>query len=101
MKLLTKDLIKKFPPLNTTDSKDTKDINIIAKFFTPDSSWTWYATEFDGKNTFFGYVRGIENELGYFYLTELNSVKGHLGLHIERDMHFGSHTLKEVMDKRI
>jgi len=31
--------------------------------FTPDSSWTWYAMEFDGVDTFFGLVNGFEEEL--------------------------------------
>jgi hypothetical protein len=28
------------------------------KFFTPDSNWTWYASEFDGEDVFFGLVIG-------------------------------------------
>jgi len=44
------------------------DLNAKAqvKFFTPDSSWTWYATEFDGEDLLFGLVVGHEIELGYF-----------------------------------
>ena len=26
---------------------------VICKFFTPDSSWTWYGLEFDGQDIFF------------------------------------------------
>jgi hypothetical protein len=33
---------------------------------TADSSWTWYSTEFDGEDLFFGLVVGFETELGYF-----------------------------------
>ena len=29
---------------------------MYVKFFDPWSQWTWYATEFDGKNEFFGIV---------------------------------------------
>ena len=68
------------------------------KFFTPDSNWTWYATEFDGEDIFFGVVIGFEIELGYFSLSELDSVKGPLGLPIERDLYFEPKTLKELMD---
>jgi hypothetical protein len=25
----------------------------LVKFFTPDSSWVWYCSEFDGKDIFF------------------------------------------------
>jgi len=101
MKLLTKELIAKFPPLYANEGKKPEKVKVICKFFTPDSSFTWYATEFDGKDTFFGFVRGLENELGYFSLKELETVTGPLGLHVERDLYFGNHTLKEVMEKQL
>jgi hypothetical protein len=65
-------------------------MNAIAqvKFFTPDGGWTWYATEFDGDDLFFGLVVGFEMELGYFRLSELKTVRGRLGLPIERDLTF-------------
>ena len=66
------------------------------KYFTPDSSWTWYATEFDGEDTFFGLVDGFEKELGYFSLSELKSVKGPMGLPIERDLYWNPRKLKEI-----
>ena len=87
MKLLTDELIKILPPLYSTEN--IKDPLIQCKFFTPDSSWSWYVLEFDKTNEiFFGYVCGLENELGYFSLQELESVKGQLGLGIERDTSF-------------
>ena len=46
----------------------------LVKFFTPDSSWTWYASEFNGDDIFFGFVIGFEPEFGYFSLSELESV---------------------------
>lgn len=101
MKLLTKELREKFPKLNETENKKPEEIKVIAKFFDPTGSWTWYATEFDGVDTFFGFVRGFENELGYFSLSELENTKGRWGLGIERDRHFGEHTLAEVMEKRL
>lgn len=70
----------------------------IVKFFTPDANWTWYASEFDGEDIFFGLVSGLEIELGYFSLSELESIKGPLGLPIERDHHFEPKTLKELME---
>jgi len=60
----------------------------VVKFFTPDSGWTWYASEFDGTDTFFGLVDGFEKELGCFSLSELASVRGKLGLPVERDRYF-------------
>lgn len=86
MKLLTEELKKSLPKLYTTESE--ADPLIICKFFTPDSNWTWYVLEFDGENTFFGLVAGIETELGYFTLDELESYRGSWGLGIERDLFF-------------
>jgi hypothetical protein len=66
------------------------------KYFTPDGSWTWYATEFDGIDTFFGLVSGWDIELGYFSLPELEGARGQLGLPIERDLWYEPQTLREL-----
>ena len=97
MVLLTKEVLKKLPPLYSQEEKGLDAVAVV-KFFTPDSNWTWYATEFDGDDLFFGLVDGFEKEIGYFRLSELQSVKGALGLPIERDMYFKPKTLKELMD---
>ena len=68
------------------------------KFFTPDSNWTWYASEFDGDDIFFGLVIGFVNEFGYFSLSELQAVRGPWGLPIERDIHFEPKTLGEMLE---
>ena len=70
----------------------------LVKFFTPDTSWTWYASEFDGDDIFFGLVSGLEVEFGYFALSELDEIRGPLGLPIERDLHFEPKTLQELAD---
>ena len=101
MKLLTAEIKNKLPKLNTNENKEPGDTPIIAKFFCPWNSWAWYATEFDGIDTFFGWVHGDFPELGYFSLNELQSVKGPLGLGIERDKFFKKHTLAEVTEKRL
>jgi len=95
MKLLTEELRRKLPPLYSQDGKGGKAI-AHGKFFTPDSSFTWYATEFDGDDIFFGLVDGQFRELGYFSLRELEEVRGPLGLAIERDIHWQPKTLEEV-----
>lgn len=74
------------PPLGSTEGK--RDPLAVAKFFTPDSSWTWYVLEFDGEDTFFGLVDGQARELGYFSLRELEAARGHLALPVERDTAF-------------
>lgn len=94
MQLLTKEIRVALPLLYS--SEDVEDPMVWCKFFTPDSSWTWYAVEFDGVDTFFGLVDGFEEELGYFSLAELQSVRGKLGLPIERDRYFKPCRLSEV-----
>ena len=86
MELLTKELREQLPPLYSQEHE--ADPLVICKFFTPDSSWTWYAIEFDGQDVFFGLVVGFEEELDYFRLSELTQARGPLGLPIERDLHF-------------
>jgi Protein of unknown function (DUF2958) len=80
------------------------------KFFAPDGSWTWYASEgspvdangyFDTDKEkvdflFFGLVIGFEIEYGYFSLSELAEVRGALGLPIERDLYFEPRPLGEL-----
>lgn len=98
MMLLTKALRNKMPPLYANESIGL-EAKALVKFFTPDSSWTWYASEFDGEDTFYGLVDGHEVELGYFSLSELESVRGPWGLPIERDMHFEPTTLWKLKDR--
>jgi hypothetical protein len=96
MKLLTKEVLEKLPKLYEQEEKGLDAVAVV-KFFTPDGDWTWYATEFDGEDLFFGLVDGFEKELGYFSLSELESARGALGLPIERDMFFKPTPLKELM----
>ncbi len=97
MHLLTNELRKKLPALGATEKQE--DPQVLLKLFTPDSNWTWYVTEFDGKDTFFGLVVGFEVELGYFSLSELEATTGPLGLHVERDLYFKPTPLSEVRKK--
>jgi hypothetical protein len=97
MKLMTKEIQKKFEtkPIGSGESVGL-DSEVVVKFFTPWANWTWYATEFDGKDEFFGLVDGFEKELGYFYLSELESLSGPFGMKVERDLHFGNKKLSEL-----
>ena len=95
MKLLTKEIRKKLPPLYSQEELGAKAV-VHLKLFTPDSSWTFWATEFDGKDTFFGLVDGQCKELGYFSLAELESARGPLGLPIERDLYWRPKTLDQI-----
>jgi len=95
--LLDTESREKLPTLYSGEEKGLEALAQV-KFFTPDSSWTWYASEFDGEDIFFGLVSGLEVELGYFSLKELEEVKGPLGLPIERDLDFEPKTLRELME---
>jgi len=89
---------EKLPPLYSTDNQGMKALAQL-KFFTPDSDWTWYASEFDGEDTFFGLVSGYDVELGYFSLKELQETRGPMGLQIERDLYFEPKMLRELKEK--
>jgi hypothetical protein len=109
-KLLPKEIREQLPALYNNEA-----IGLLAlaqvKFFTPDSNWTWYASEGSPvdeddycdtdkeKVSFllFGLVVGFEMELGYFDLGELEEVRGPLNLPIERDLYFKPQTLEELM----
>ena len=98
MNLLPEEVRKQLPPLYSQEH--VKDPVVQVKFFTPDSSWTWYATEGseqDDDFLFFGYVIGHENEWGYFVLSELEAARGPLGLPIERDLHFKPAPMSQVL----
>ena len=58
MELMTVQVRRALPLLGSQDGKGG-DAVVTVKYFTPDSSWTWYATEFDGEDTFFGLVDGL------------------------------------------
>jgi hypothetical protein len=114
MKLLTKELTRRIPPLYSQEH--VKDPLVVCKFFTPDTQRTWYVIEGSTRELkgcgiwwksencdhrpltdynpgrddvlFFGYVVGDVPELGYFILSELTEVRGGLGLPVERDLYF-------------
>lgn len=92
MMLLTKELRKKLPPLGARDGLDGP---ALVKFFTPWAGWTWYAAEFDGEDVFFGLVEGLDRELGYFSLRELEALRGPVGLRVERDLYWTPRPLSE------
>ena len=104
MKLLPKEIREQLPPLYSQDGKGGKAV-VYVKYFTPSSSWTWLSTEGEpvldesGKEVdfkFFGLVFGHEREFGYFLLSELEEVRGPMGLPIERDLHFKPKMLEEI-----
>lgn len=98
MKLLTQEIRRKLPPLGSQEPLGPKAV-VHVKFFTPDSNWTWYAISGapEGDDfVFFGLVDGHEKELGYFSLSELQSVRGPMGLAIERDLYWRPTKLRDI-----
>ena len=104
MKLLPCKIRERLPSLGGQDDKGGKAI-AYAKFFTPDSSFSWFVTEGSPvRNSdndpvdyiLFGLVEGQCKELGYFRLSELESVRGPMGLPIERDLYWKPKTLEEI-----
>lgn len=79
---------------NAAHARKTGDdytVRPVVKLFTPDGSATWLISEIDSDgDTMFGLCdlgHGFP-ELGSVSLRELKSVRGKLGLPVERDIHF-------------
>ena len=76
---------------NNDAGRSDIDFKPVVKLFTPDAQCTWLLTELDPDD---GLAFGLcdlgmgEPELGYVSLAELATVRGKLGLPIERDLHF-------------
>ena len=101
MKFITKEILNKIPKLYAQE-KLGEDAIVYAKWFTPWTNWTWFATELDPEDgTAFGLVSGFEVELGYFNINELQEIQGPYGLKIERDKYWTPKTLKEVREKEL
>ena len=100
MELLPAEVRASLPKLYAQEGN--RDPIVHVKYFTPDSSWTWLATEGqvdEDDFRFFGYVIGLEREWGYFVLSEMEIARGLLGLPIERDLHFTPAPLSEVLKR--
>ena len=87
-KLIPQTLLSDIPDLYETEGQ--LDPILRVKLFTPDSCFSWYVIELSksDSNTCYGFVEGLNSELGYFTLEELESIHGPLGLAIERDLSF-------------
>ena len=107
MKLLTKELEKKIPPLYSQENNP--DPMVVAKFFFPAGSATWWIIEGQWEEygeykdyTMFGLCMLFtpqEAELGYISLNELASVTGPFGLKVERDMYWEPVPLSKVKER--
>lgn len=95
-KLLPLSKINTIPELYETENQEEKICYV--KLFLPNSNWTWYIIEINkqDKNTCFGFVDGLEQELGYFSLRELENLKGLFGLKVELDTSFKPTKLSKI-----
>ena len=103
MMLMTKEVIRRLPPLYSHEHDLPEMVPVAVKFFTPDAQATWYITEGaqeieEGEWRFFGLCDlGLGTpELGYVMLSQLQAIRGKFGLSVERDRHY-SGTLADAM----
>jgi hypothetical protein len=99
MKLITEEFEKLFIKYPLYSQESEKDPLVIAKFFDPCGSATWFLTEYNPVDKIaFGYVTGLTaDEFGYVSLIELESIKRPYGLTIERDLYFRQKRLGECV----
>lgn len=98
--LMTNEIREQLPELGTNEERGL-DAPASVKYFTPDSGYTWYISEFDGEDRLFGLVVGHAVELGYFSLSELQQTRGPLGLAIERDLYYEPKNLRDLRDQHL
>lgn len=71
---------------------DDADFIPVVKLFTPDANCTWLLTELDPEEPDIAF--GLCDlgfgcpELGSVRISEIDSIRGRLGLPVERDLHF-------------
>ena len=96
MSLIPQDIFNKIPNLYETENQEEKICYV--KLFLPNSNWTWYIIEINKQdnNTCFGFVDGLEQELGYFSLSELESISDSYGLKAELDSSFKATRLSKI-----
>ncbi|CDX21384.1 conserved hypothetical protein [Mesorhizobium plurifarium] len=97
MQLLTQDLRDQLlangrQQLPVRGTRNEIDFVPVVKLFTPDAGATWLLTEIDPEDPDIAF--GLCDlglgcpEIGSVSLSELSSLRGRLGLPVERDLHF-------------
>ncbi len=104
----------KLPALYSNEQLGLKALAQV-KFFQPDGSWSWFASEGSAVDEdgyydtdkpkvdflFFGLVIGFEIEFGFFSLSELSQARGSLGLPLEQDLYYQPKTLEELQKQHL
>lgn len=117
MKLMTAEIAARIPALYATDGVPADEKVVQVKFFDPTGAATWLIVEAsavlaDGSEVALSDPKAADAvdvsmfghcdlgmgcpEWGYVSLNELKSVKGRLGLGIERDRHLGTPTFGSI-----
>ncbi len=80
---------------------DDLDPSPVVKLFTPDANATWLLTELDENDVAFGLCDlGLGSpELGFVSICEILSVRGPMGLPVERDEHYAETRPLSVLTK--
>ena len=87
MKLLTKSITEK--ATKQYDRGSDMEQMVVAKFFNPVGSWTWYLMNMAENGDYcWGIVDGHAVEMGSFSIKELEDLQLPLGMKIERDLYF-------------
>jgi hypothetical protein len=99
MDLIPKEIKEKIPSLYSTE--DEHDPTVFCKLFL--DGWTWLIIELSiDEDICFGYVISpFGKELGYFSLDELKSLRGRLGIWIQRDLHFNPVKLSTIKKENL
>lgn len=75
MELMTEELQKNLPKLYDTEDTKIEDKIVYIRYYEINSGWEWLLTEYSPSDKLcFGYVKGFENEWGYFSLNEMEQI---------------------------
>ncbi len=93
MKLFTKEIEKAFERQGDTSHMHPNETKIICKLFMPDGAFTWWVFDRVRHDPDVLCVFADRNdpqmaEIGEVRLSEIESIRGALGLPVERDRHF-------------
>lgn len=91
--------LAKLPPFYSSEPTPIEDKIIYMHFFL--GSADWYVAEFDGQDTFFGFVNlgdPMNAEWGTFSLQELDEINIG-GIEVDRELHWQPTKFSEIVKK--
>ena len=94
----TKEALAKIPPLYSQDGEHTRDKIVHAHFFL--AGMDWFITEFEGKDTFFGFAILFPSsgmaEWGHISFQELKAIKAQGAIEVDFDAHWTPRKVSEI-----